>query len=184
MFRLPEDGAVINRYGFNSEGKEAAAGRLAAFWRRHGWRVAVPGGASTSSSSSDAGDAAAAREALARIRALAAPPRGLVGVNLGKNKEGDAKSDYVAGEGRRRFSAWAAVWTARLRLQSVIPHPPHHPALPPSPLIPPHPRRRQRAGAVRGLPGGQRIQPQHARPALAAGPRAADGAAGRGEGGA
>ena len=32
VFRLPEDGAVINRYGFNSQGLEAAERRLAA-WR-------------------------------------------------------------------------------------------------------------------------------------------------------
>lgn len=31
MFRLPELRAVINRYGFNSQGVEAAAGRLEAF---------------------------------------------------------------------------------------------------------------------------------------------------------
>ena len=29
LFRLPEDGAVINRFGFNNEGMEAMAGRLA-----------------------------------------------------------------------------------------------------------------------------------------------------------
>lgn len=57
MFRLPEDGAVINRMGFNNQGIEAAAVRLA---RR--------------------------------------PRNGVVGVNLGKNKETeDAAADYEAG---------------------------------------------------------------------------------------
>jgi dihydroorotate dehydrogenase len=57
VFRLPADEAVINRYGFNSEGLEAVASRLA---RR--------------------------------------PRRGVLGINLGKNKDtADAADDYVAG---------------------------------------------------------------------------------------
>jgi dihydroorotate dehydrogenase len=57
VFRLAEDEAVINRYGFNSDGLDAVARRLAARARR-----------------------------------------GLVGVNLGKNKETeDAGADYAAG---------------------------------------------------------------------------------------
>jgi dihydroorotate dehydrogenase len=57
VFRLPEDGAVINRYGFNSEGIDAVAARLAGRARR-----------------------------------------GVLGVNLGKNKEtADAAEDYAAG---------------------------------------------------------------------------------------
>jgi dihydroorotate dehydrogenase len=36
LFRLPEDGAVINRFGFNSQGIEAARARLAARWGRGG----------------------------------------------------------------------------------------------------------------------------------------------------
>ncbi|RAU23948.1 dihydroorotate dehydrogenase (quinone) [Paramagnetospirillum kuznetsovii] len=60
MFRLPEDEAVINRMGFNNEGVEAAAARLAA--RR---RV------------------------------------GIVGANLGKNKDTeDAAADYEIGAAR------------------------------------------------------------------------------------
>ncbi len=59
IFRLPEDGAVINRLGFNNRG------------------------------------AAAARAALDRWRA--AGGAGLVGVNVGKNKESaDAAGDYAA----------------------------------------------------------------------------------------
>ena len=57
VFRLTEDGAVINRMGFNSDGLDVVRGRLAA-----------------------------------RARS------GIVGVNLGKNKEQtDAAADYVAG---------------------------------------------------------------------------------------
>ena len=58
LFRLTEDGALINRLGFNNEGLEAVRARLAG---RHG-------------------------------------KPGLVGANLGKNKEStDAVADYVAG---------------------------------------------------------------------------------------
>lgn len=60
MFRLPEDRAVVNRMGFNNEGLEAAAARLAA-----------------------------------RKRV------GVVGANLGKNKDTeDAASDYEKGAAR------------------------------------------------------------------------------------
>ncbi len=56
LFRLPGDGAVINRMGFNNDGIQAMAGRL----KGRG--------------------------------------RGIVGVNLGKNKDSqDAAADYVAG---------------------------------------------------------------------------------------
>jgi dihydroorotate dehydrogenase len=61
LFRLPEDGAIINRMGFNSKGLAAAAGRLSQ-------------------------------------RAVSGERRGIVGVNLGKNKDSlDASADYRAG---------------------------------------------------------------------------------------
>ena len=60
IFRLSEDGAVINRLGFNNQGLAAAARRLRA-WRAEG-------------------------------------DPGIVGINLGKNKDSaDAAADYVAG---------------------------------------------------------------------------------------
>jgi len=60
VFRLPADGALINRLGFNSAGAEAVARRLAA------WRATGQGG--------------------------------LLGVNLGKNRDStDAAHDYAAG---------------------------------------------------------------------------------------
>lgn len=68
VFRLAEDGAAINRLGFNSRGAEAAAERLGA-WRAGG-------------------------------------RMGIVGVNIGKNKEtSDAAADYR--EGARRLGAYA-----------------------------------------------------------------------------
>jgi dihydroorotate dehydrogenase len=59
LFRLPEDGAVINRLGFNSAGHAVAAANLAGH---------------------------------------AALRRGILGVNLGKNRDSaDAEADYAAG---------------------------------------------------------------------------------------
>jgi dihydroorotate dehydrogenase len=63
VFRLPRDGAVINRYGLNSEGVEAMAARLQAR-RKHG--------------------------------AAAGIAKGIVGINLGANKESaDRAGDYA-----------------------------------------------------------------------------------------
>ncbi len=60
MFRLPREGAVINRLGFNSEGMRIAAERLSAFRQ-------------------------------------AGAPAGVVGVNIGKNRDSDdAAGDYAA----------------------------------------------------------------------------------------
>jgi len=65
LFRLEEDGAVINRMGFNSGGLDAVVARLAA-----------------------------------------RPRRGIVGVNLGRNRDSaDAAADYA--EGVRRTAALA-----------------------------------------------------------------------------
>ena len=82
MFRLEEDAAVINRYGFNSDGADAVAARLRAYWLQ---LARATGGAPGAPSRP--------------------PPRGLVGVNIGKNKEGDAVADYTAGA--RRFAPFA-----------------------------------------------------------------------------
>lgn len=72
LFRLPDDEAVINRYGFNSEGHEAAFRRLAA-------------------------------------RA----PRGIVGVNIGANKDAsDRVADYVAGI--EKFASLANYFTVNI----------------------------------------------------------------------
>lgn len=67
MFRLEEDRAVINRFGFNSEGLSVVVPRVEAFLRR---RAEQP-------------------------RSL--PRVGAVGLNIGKNKTAEALPDYVAG---------------------------------------------------------------------------------------
>lgn len=78
VFRLPEDGAVINRYGFNSEGIPAAERRLAQ------WRATVGDGVTSAAATATAKDGPA--------------PRGIVGINLGKNKEQKhAMVDYNRG---------------------------------------------------------------------------------------
>jgi dihydroorotate dehydrogenase len=67
-FRLKEHGAVINRYGFNSEGVDVAQSRLAALRKKQ------------------------QEEGVSRF------PAGIVGVNLGKNKTSpDAAADYTTG---------------------------------------------------------------------------------------
>lgn len=61
LFRLPEDRAIINRYGFNSDGHAAVLARL-------------------------------------RIREMKSiQNKGVLAVNLGKNKTGDDVQDFVAG---------------------------------------------------------------------------------------
>jgi dihydroorotate dehydrogenase len=73
LFRLVEDRAVINRFGFNSEGHEAAFARLSKI--RHG--------------------------------------HGIIGVNIGANKESEDRiADYVAGI--RRFASVASYFTANI----------------------------------------------------------------------
>mmetsp|Transcript_18681 Transcript_18681/g.56470 ORF Transcript_18681/g.56470 Transcript_18681/m.56470 type:complete len:397 (+) Transcript_18681:78-1268(+) len=68
-FRLSELGAVINRYGFNSEGVDAVGDRLAAY--RTARQQTAPG---------------------------TGRPAGVLAVNLGKNKESeDAAADYCLG---------------------------------------------------------------------------------------
>ena len=69
LFRLAQDGAIVNRLGFNGEGHAAALERL----RR-------------------------------------APPRGIVGVNIGANRDAaDRAADYV--EGIRAFAGVASYFT-------------------------------------------------------------------------
>ncbi|XVF44577.1 hypothetical protein PTKIN_Ptkin02bG0136000 [Pterospermum kingtungense] len=81
IFRLRQEGAIINRCGFNSEGIVAVAKRLGA---QHGKRKME-----TSSSSSSSSDEA-------KHGGKAGP--GILGVNLGKNKTSeDAAADYVQG---------------------------------------------------------------------------------------
>ncbi len=93
VFRLPEARAVINRYGFNSQGLDAAAQRL--LERRKALDVAAAGAA----------------PATVGADAASAPARGLLGVNLGKNKTStDACADYAAGVAKlARFADYLVV---------------------------------------------------------------------------
>ncbi|BBH00977.1 pyrimidine d [Prunus dulcis] len=82
IFRLREEGAIINRCGFNSEGIVAVAKRLGA---QHGKRKLDE----TTSTSSSSGE---------EVKPGGKAGPGILGVNLGKNKTSeDASSDYVQG---------------------------------------------------------------------------------------
>jgi dihydroorotate dehydrogenase len=77
LFRLPEDRAVINRMGFNNDGAEVVARRLAARQRHLGRRTSPLRGTNTATSA-------------------------VVGVNIGKTKvvpEEDAIADYEKSAG-------------------------------------------------------------------------------------
>lgn len=82
MFRLRNEGAVINRCGFNSEGIVAVAKRLGA---QHGKRKLDE----TSSTSTNSNN---------EVKHGGKAGPGILGVNLGKNKTSeDAAADYVQG---------------------------------------------------------------------------------------
>lgn len=77
LFRLPEDGAVINRLGFNNAGLDAFAARLAR------------------------------------------KPAGIIGANLGANKDsGDRAADYVAG--LRRLGALPDYFTVNISSPNTL----------------------------------------------------------------
>lgn len=78
MFRLPDDRAVINRFGFNSDGLHVVADRIVAWWtdEQHDWYKGLP---------------------LLVAPGVVHTPRVVLGINIGKNKEGDAISDYTEG---------------------------------------------------------------------------------------
>lgn len=83
VFRLPEQGAVINRYGFNSEGIVAVAKRLGA---QHAKRKLAETSSTTLPTETEQH----------KSGGKAGP--GILGVNLGKNKTSeDAAADYVQG---------------------------------------------------------------------------------------
>lgn len=82
IFRLRQEGAIINRCGFNSEGIVAVAKRLGA---QHGKRKLDETSSASSTSNNDV-----------KHGGKAGP--GILGVNLGKNKTSeDAAADYVQG---------------------------------------------------------------------------------------
>ncbi|PKU74173.1 dihydroorotate dehydrogenase (quinone), mitochondrial isoform X1 [Dendrobium catenatum] len=82
IFRLPKEGAILNRCGFNSEGIVVVAKRLGA---QHGKRKMEETASNLSSSNDDV-----------KQGGKAGP--GILGVNIGKNKTSeDAAADYVQG---------------------------------------------------------------------------------------
>nr|KAJ3420930.1 Dihydroorotate dehydrogenase (quinone), mitochondrial [Polyrhizophydium stewartii] len=100
MFRLPQDEAVINRYGFNSEGHEAVARRLQArirkFLHKHGSVLADTLSPLAWLSAADDVKNAAPGDA---VRRRSLHNDRLLGVNLGKNKisPADSDADYIDG---------------------------------------------------------------------------------------
>lgn len=89
VFRLVEQEAIINRLGFNNEGMEAAAARLATFRQHCENAVRSPAGEPKCSAR---GGAVAGAE-----RPLCEATQNIVGGNIGKNKETvDAVADYTA----------------------------------------------------------------------------------------
>jgi len=80
LFRLPEHKALINRLGFNSEGSEVVARRLARL-RRHGRPLAVPLGVNIGKTKRVTGDAETLEDYRASFRRLA-PFADLLVVNV------------------------------------------------------------------------------------------------------
>ncbi|MGH8666302.1 MAG: quinone-dependent dihydroorotate dehydrogenase, partial [Burkholderiales bacterium] len=85
LFRLNEDAAVINRFGFNSRGLQAFTARLA--------RRSTTGSRSTIGSGLDSCTTMGSG-----LAACTRTRRGIVGANVGKNRDTeDAAADYAAG---------------------------------------------------------------------------------------
>ncbi|CAN6481872.1 unnamed protein product [Victoria cruziana] len=79
VFRVRQEGAIINRYGFNNDGIEAVSKRLNA---QHGKRMLEPVSGNSINHVKNGGGARS----------------GILGVNIGKNKTTeDAAADYVKG---------------------------------------------------------------------------------------
>ena len=92
MFRLIEDRAVINRFGFNSDGGAVIQDRLFNFWMPL-LRAGTPPGVAVSGGNGQ------------KYKGSSSLPRGIVGVNIGKNKDGIAEADYK--EGTKRLAPFA-----------------------------------------------------------------------------
>ncbi|KAJ1531214.1 Dihydroorotate dehydrogenase (quinone), mitochondrial, partial [Nowakowskiella sp. JEL0078] len=93
FFRLSDDAAVINRYGFNSEGHDSVSSRLKSRIRSFLYRN--PNSPPESIQVEIYGPSSALPNAIPRSLIS----KKLIGVNLGKNKKSaaDDNSDYVAG---------------------------------------------------------------------------------------
>ena len=87
-FRLPDDDAVINRYGFNSDGHRVVAMRLRDRVRKNLFHTK-----SSESLNLPLEQKSNASKALPR----SLRPGKILAINLGKNKNGDEVGDYVQG---------------------------------------------------------------------------------------
>lgn len=107
VFRLAEDRAIINRYGFNSQGADAVAARLEERRRVHTGQDAPPSPPLQPPPPSQPQQQQPPRRRRRHwFRAPWSP--GIVGVNLGKNRDTPAETaadDYVAG--MRRLGQYA-----------------------------------------------------------------------------
>merc|ERR1712136_238684 len=81
VFRLPEDEAVINRYGFNSAGHDVVHERLLDF-RQSSSSSSSPSTSFTRNSLPEV----VVKDARPASHSTSSPPASLLGVNLGKNK--------------------------------------------------------------------------------------------------
>ncbi|CAG8435342.1 7498_t:CDS:2 [Funneliformis mosseae] len=97
IFRLPEDKAVINRYGFNSDGHNQVELRLRDRVRRYLYHSAKLHPRTTAALLASSPDGVSLSDALGTNRSLKEGK--LLGINLGKNKWKDAEDiqDYVKG---------------------------------------------------------------------------------------
>lgn len=99
MFRLAADHGIINRYGFNSKGADYVERNLREF-RELGASRSDSGGGDGEEGGESGGGAAVLSALRWAWRTLYPnpPATGLVGVNIGKNKDTeDAAVDYVSG---------------------------------------------------------------------------------------
>lgn len=86
MFRLVDDFGIINRYGFNSQGADAVEENLKAFRDAQRNQESPPPEPAVTT----------LQWLKSRLYSPAKPARGLLGINIGKNKTTeDAKVDYV-----------------------------------------------------------------------------------------
>lgn len=107
MFRLPEDKAVINRYGFNSDGHKQVELRLRDRVRRYLFHSAKLHPNVTSALLASSPDEVSLSDALGKNRSLREDK--LLGINLGKNKWSSAEDvqDFV--KGIKTFGGYADV---------------------------------------------------------------------------
>ncbi|GBC02242.1 hypothetical protein RclHR1_04510014 [Rhizophagus clarus] len=107
MFRLPEDKAIINRYGFNSDGHKQVELRLRDRVRRYLYHSAKLHPNITAALLASSPDKASLSDALGINRSLKEDK--LLGINLGKNKWSSAKDvqDFI--KGIKTFGSYADV---------------------------------------------------------------------------